>query len=336
MSSRFWQFLVGAIRGMSIYNFPWLKVLGGLVLMSMLLLVFSCSLPLGRSDENPSWFHQIALGTLGLSVGGNYIIPELRELCDEYSTPVGDDFVNGGYAYSPFEFKRTIGKFEATPEMTTNVKLDCFPCIQELLVDTYPFIEVFYVSGKDAKNVERMSAFRFGGKTSGKDGYVTETGWYRYSLADRKTNPELCSLYDYVANPIAYDPARSTAELRVLRKAKASRRRIPAYRKKMLDTRGKCISVEKIAAPTARYLVENFYVVEQEIDALVGKGLILRQVSRVTDRNNGKVFVSQNSFTYWHQMYRSRRKSSSGQSYLRVSSCGTNIGYLNTRLFVHP
>ena len=136
--------------------------------MSMLLLVSSCFLPLGLSDENPSWFHQISLGTTGLRVGRNYVIPEMRELCEQYGSPVGDDFVNGGHAYSPFEFKRTIGKFEVTPEMTAKGKFDCFPCIQELLVDTYPYIEVFYVSGKDVKHVERMSTFQFPGTNSEK------------------------------------------------------------------------------------------------------------------------------------------------------------------------
>ena len=326
----------GRFRVISISLIQWLKILIGLVLMSMLLLVSSCFLPLGRSDENPSWFHQISLGTTGLRVGRNYIIPELRELCDQYDGPIVDDFVNGGYAYSPFEIKRTIGKFEATPEMTTKVKFDCFPCIQELLVDTYPFIEVFYVSGKDVRNVWEMAVPLGGSSHGGKDGYVTETGWYRYSLADRKTNPELCDLYDYVANPIARDPTRSKAERRALLKARATRRRIPDFRKKMLASRGKCVAIEKIKAPTARYLVENFSVVQQEISALVGKGLILRQTSRVTDRSNGEVFVSQNNFSYWHQVYRSTRKPNSRRGYLHVSNCNADVGYLNTRLFVHP
>lgn len=321
---------------MSISTLPWLKILIVLLLMSMLLLVSSCFLPLGRSDENPSWFHQIALGTLGLRVGQYYVIPELRELCDQYGPPVGDNFVNGGYAYSPFEFKRTMGKFEVTPEMTANVKFDCFPCIQELLVDEYPYIEVFYVSGKDVKKVERMSTFQFPGKANGKDGYVTETGWYRYSLADRKANPELCDFYDYVAEPIVYDPTRSKAEWLAVRKAKALRRRMPVVGKNMLDTHGKCIAVEKITAPTARYLVENFNVVQQEIDALVGDGLILREASRVSDRSNGKVLASHNRFTYWHRLYRSGRKPNSRQSYMHVTSCGAKFDFLITSLIVHP
>ena len=336
MSSRFWQFLVGAIRGMSISTFPWLKVLVGLVLMSMLLLVSSCFLPLGRSAENPSWFHQIALGTLGLSAGGNYVIPELRELCDQYGPPVDDDFVVGGYAYSPFELKRTMGKFEATPEMTTKVKFDCFPCIQELLVDGYPYIEVFYVSGKDVKNVWEMAPLLGGSSLGGQDGYVTETGWYRYSLADRKVNPELCGLYDYVANSIGDAPNRSKEERRAVRKAKASRNRILSFRKTMMDAGNKCIAIEKISAPTARYLVENFSVVVQEIDALIGHGLILRQASIVTDRSNGKVLASQNRFSYWHRGDRSGRKLNSRQSYRRVSSCGAQVGFLDTRVIVHP
>lgn len=326
----------GRFRVVSISRIQWVKILIGLVLMSMLLLISSCFLPLGRSDENPSWFHQISLGTTGLRVGRNYIIPEMRELCDQNSSPVIDDFVNGGYAYSPFEIERTIGKFEATAGMTANVNFDCFPCIQELLVDTYPFIEVFYVSGKDVKHVERISTFQFPGRHSENDGYVTETGWYRYSLVDRETNPELCALYDYVANPITYDSTRSKAKQRALLKARATRRRIPAFRKKMLASRGKCIAIEKIKAPTARHLVENFSVVQQEIDALVGDGLILRETSRVSDRSTGKVFVSQDRFSYWHRLYRSGRKINSRDSYTYVSSCGAKLNFLNTRLIVHP
>lgn len=322
---------------MSISTFPWLKVLVGLVLMSMLLLVSSCFLPLGRSAENPSWFNQLALVSLGTAMSP-YILPEMRELCTEYGPPVDDDFVVGGYAYSPFQFEKTIGEFEFSSEMIATVKVGCFPCIQELVIDGYPYIEAFYVSPKDLKRLEKISRFQGLSTVGGQYGYATETGWYRYRLVNRKAEPEQCRLYDFIATPVGYDPTRSLAELRAVRKAKWARKSIEARLQKRLDSQEKCVAVERISAPTSRYLVENFKIVQQEINPLIGEGLIIRTSSIITDRSIGKMLASQNEFSYWYKRNRQIRKSTSERNYayLYVSYCGGRFGFLNTRKIVRP
>lgn len=319
---------------MNIYTFPFVKALAGLVLMSMLL-VSGCYLPLGRSEENPSWFSQIALATLGTPMS-RYILPEMRELCTQYGPPVDDGFAVGGYAYSPFQFEKTIGKFKPSSEMTATVKVGCFPCIQELLIDGYPYIEAFYVYSKDLKRLEKASRFQGRSKVGRQDGYTTETGWYRYHLVDRKTKPDLCRQYDFIVTPVGYDSTRSFAEGQARHKAKGVRKNIEPWLQERLDAQGKCVAIEKIAAPTSRYLVENFDVVQQEIDGLFGKGLILRHASIITDRSDGTILASQNSFSYRHSVYHSTRKSDTRQYYRYVSWCGAKFGFLDTRLIVRP
>ena len=319
---------------MNIYTFPFVKALAGLVLMSMLV-VSGCYMPLGRSEENPSWFSQIALATLGTPTS-RYILPEMRELCTQYGAPVDNGFAVGGYAYSPFQFEKTIGKFKASSEMTATVRVGCFPCIQELLIDGYPYIEAFYVSSRDLQHLEKISRFQGRSKVRWQDGFTTETGWYRYYLVDRKTKPDLCRQYDFIVAPVSYDSTRSFAEEQALRKAKGLRKTIEPWLQEKLGVQEKCVAIEKIVAPTSRYLVENFGVVQQKVGGLVGEGLILREASIITDRSDGKILASQNNFSYRHSVYHPAQKPNSRRFYRYVSSCGAPVGFLNTRMIVRP
>lgn len=306
-----------------ITSFLWLKAkphLAPASLSLLPLLIVGFFMPWGDSLERPSWFNKVMLTTTGYPIFSPYILPEQRDLCDKYGPPIKNEVIAvKGYAYSPIEFEKTMKEFELHPNQVSDLRVGCFPCIRELVVDGYEFIEAFYVSAKDLGRLEAESKLKKHLKLRGYDLYVTETGWFRYRLVDRDANPALCEVFDVTLRrkgKDAFGIARSYGKMSISS---------PLLKK--MDVERQCISVEKIDAPSSRYLVENIRVVHQEINGLIGGGLILRDSSIITDRRDGNVIASAHRFSYWHRYLIPVSKPepfrpNSKPIYGYVSSCG--------------
>lgn len=323
------MFGLGWFEYMRVFFLLWLKVRRYLLPVGLPLLVVGFFMPWGDSLERPSWFNTVMLRTVGHHIFGPYILPEQRDLCDEYGPPIIDEVVAvRGYAHSAVEFERTMEKFTLFPDQASDLRVGCFPCIQELVVDGYDFIEAYYVSAKDLGRIEAASKFQKIPRLGGYDLYVTETGWFRYRLVNRASDPELCEVFDITLRRKGRDASgilKSRGKLN-----------IQSHWLKKMDVERQCISVEKIPAPSSRYLVENIRVIHQEINGLVDGGLILRNSSIVTDRRDGNVIASEHRFSYWHKFNVGPEANWSNSRYGYVSSCGGGFQFANTRDILSP
>lgn len=293
----------------NIASFQWSKIKPYLLPVGLPLLIIGFFMPWGDSLERPSWFNKVMLSTLGHHIVGPYILPEMRELCDEYGPPVKGDVVGvKGYAFSSFKLEDTLGDFVLPEDQVATVRVGCNPCNAELVRDRYKYIEAFYVSALELSNLERKSKLQIPAKVRGRDGMVSKTGWYRYSLFNRDSAPEVCR------------PVPDGRWMEDNRKA---------------YFRSQCIGIEKIAAPTARYLIENTKVIHQEIDGLFSRGLIIHSASMVTDRRDGSLVASKNVITYQHEGRTRGKHSSVKPLHSYVSSCG-GYSFLNIPDILKP
>ena len=294
----------------NIASFLWLKFKPYLLPVGLPILIIGFFMPWGDSLERPSWFNKVMLSTLGHHIVGPYILPEMRELCDEYGPPVKGEVAGvKGYAFSSFKLKDTLGSFKLSPDQVADVRVGCYPCNEELIRFGYDFIEAFYVSALELTDLERKSKFQKPAKLRGRDGPVPKTGWYRYSLFDRSAAPKVCQ------------PVPDGVWMADHRK---------------VYFRTKCIGIEKIPAPTARYLVENLQVIQQEVNGLFDDGLILRTTTTITDRREGEVLASQNTFTYWRNTGYPSRANMSKMDHLSVSRCGGGYHFFPTQQILKP
>lgn len=314
---------------MRIFFLLWLKARRYMLPVGLPLLFVGFFMPWGDSLERPSWFNKVMLNTTGHHIFGPYILPEQRDLCDEYRPLIIDEAVAvKGYAHSAVEFERTMEEFALFPDQASDLRVGCFPCIQELVVDGYDFIEAYYVSAKDLRRIEAASKFQKIPRLRGYDLYVTETGWFRYRLVDRSSDPERCEVFDVTLRRKGRDASgipKSRGKIG-----------IPSLQLKKMDVERQCISVERVPAPSSRYLVENIRVIHQEINGLVGEGLILRNSSIVTDRLDGNVVASEHRFSYWRKFESGPEANRSNSRYAYVSSCGGRFRFANTRDILSP
>ncbi len=306
----------------------------------LLLILFGAAAfftPDGFNSERPSLFQKIMLSIAGGQFAGAYRLEEMTELCDQYGPPVHNGFAYAdGYAFSPLEFKKTMKNFELTPEMMSGSGGGCFPCIRELVDYGYGFIEAFHISQKDRVRLEALSKFRRPWDLDHSDGYVRDTGWFRYRLVERSENSSQCQEYDYVANKSRIKNTMPSSN----KFEDGGRMGTIRFRDlKKLEDQKSCIHIEKIQAPTARYVLEEYGVWHKEIVSWTGNGVIIRRTRNITDRTTGQQLASKNSFSYYHKDYATRSRSGDSFAnlrYISISGCGGRGNVPSIKKVIRP
>jgi hypothetical protein len=193
----------------------------------------------------------------------DYIPPEMQVLCDaEGGREVTKIYNVEGYAIARRTDLHPIEEIANGVTMTSGQWGGCFPCLSELVEQGFDYVEATYQSAEGRYQIakeERRIAMDEGNdlyrnsilsRRSFHDLYSTETGLYRYSLADRLDDNALCSAFDEALRKARIQEGYFFArpELTML---------LRDYRRTRKELGNRCVVATKVDAFKGPYLLET-------------------------------------------------------------------------------
>lgn len=194
----------------------------------------------------------------------------------------------------------------------------CFPCLQELIIDRFEFVETYYQSAADRKRIGLEKGFDTPDYVF-RDRYVSETGLYRYELRRRTRSPEACVPFDDAVERAwrhSFSPVNKP-ELEYFWRM---------YNELKTDLGDRCVVVSRISDLTAPYAFETEVKrVGSEPWRLVS-GYIQRERERIIRRRDSALVAQATAYRYFVHAADGR--------FHRRSSCGkTGLPDINRILF---
>lgn len=249
----------------------------------------------------------------------DYYPEAMQALCDldagSSSTPI---FNVSGYARLLRVDRNSISSLAKGEPGSPYEIGGCFPCLQELIIDRFEFVETYYQSAADRKRIGLEKGFDTPDYVF-RDQYVSETGLYRYELMSRVRSPEACRPFDDAVERAwrhSFSPVHKPDLQHFWR----------MYNELKTDLGDRCVVASRVSELTAPYIFETEVERVGSEPWWLVSGYIQRERERIVRRKDSAIVAQATAYRYLVHAADGR--------FHRRSSCGkTKLPDINQILF---